>query len=61
MCRRLPAGSSRARDWPGRDEEAAAAYVEILRGGFDPEVASQLAQTLIEAKQLDQAVEAAAR
>lgn len=62
----LPPGSPAARQgWllmadaqrnRGRPEEAAAAYVEILRGGFDPEVASQLAQTLIEAKQLDQAV-----
>lgn len=39
----------------GRPQEAAAAYVEVLRGGFDPEVASQLAQVLIEAKQTDQA------
>jgi len=39
----------------GRPEEAAAAYVEVLRGGFDPEIAAQLAQTLIEAKQFDQA------
>ncbi|MFC0384968.1 c-type cytochrome biogenesis protein CcmI [Muricoccus vinaceus] len=40
----------------GKPAEAAAAYVEILRGGFDPEIAAQLAQVLIESRQFDQAI-----
>ena len=40
----------------GKPEEAAAAYVEALRGGFDPEVAAQLVQVLLESKQTDQAI-----
>jgi len=61
----LPAGSPQARQgWlllaeaernRGRPAEAAAAYAEVLRAGFDADIASQRAQSMIESGQAEAA------
>jgi cytochrome c-type biogenesis protein CcmH len=40
----------------GRPAEAAKAYGEVLRAGFDPEIASQRAQVMLEAGQVEEAI-----
>jgi len=61
----LPAGNPAARQgWlllaeaernRGKPAESAAAYAEVLKAGFDPDIASQRAQVLLEAGELDAA------
>ncbi|MFC7734998.1 c-type cytochrome biogenesis protein CcmI [Roseomonas sp. GCM10028921] len=61
----IPAGNPAARQgWlllaeaernRGRHAEAAAAYAEVLRAGFDPDIAAQRAQVLLEAGRVEEA------
>lgn len=60
----VPAGSTQSRQgWlllaeaernRGRPAEAASALAEVLRAGFDPDIAAQRAQVMIEAGQLEE-------
>ena len=62
----LPPGSTQARQgWMlladaersrGRPAESAAAYAEVLKGGFDAGIASQRVQAMLEAGQVDEAI-----
>ncbi|HEY8612920.1 MAG TPA: c-type cytochrome biogenesis protein CcmI [Roseomonas sp.] len=62
----MPAGSGAARQgWlllaeaernRGRPAEAAAAYAEVLKSGFEADIAAQRVQVLLEAGQVDEAI-----
>jgi cytochrome c-type biogenesis protein CcmH len=62
----MPAGSAQARQgWlllaeaernRGRPAEAASAYAEVLKAGFDADIASQRVQVMLEAGQVDEAI-----